>query len=320
MPVENWSAERIRRTYGVLDSMRPASLGIQIYGKVYAVLKSPGSGLGSARLTSGVYTDDTQMMIGVAESLVENRGFDPEHMARRFVENVDPGRGYGPGTLNVLGRIRRGDPWDRPAKEMFGGTGSFGNGAAMRAAPIGLLYHNDRGKLRDVAERSSEITHAHPAGREGGVLIAAAVALMLSHDPESLDAVSTCRELAGCVNPGAGELRRRMEAATELLHSTPSQSDVISILGNDVSAVCSVPAAIYSVLAHPKSFRGAVVYAVNLGGDTDTLGAMAGGVAGALHGVNAIPSEWLEALENGPKGRDYVLGLADRLCGLAVES
>ena len=88
---------------------------------------------------------------------------------------------------------------------------------------------------------------------------------------------------------------------------------VAATLGNDISAAGSVPSAIYSVLAHPNSLRDAVVFAVNLGGDTDTLGAMAGAVAGALHGADAIPESWLNALENGDKGRDYVVRLAEQL-------
>src|SRR5947209_3501106 len=121
MPVENWSGDRIRRTFGVLNEMRPAALWLQVYGKTYGLIKDPGHGLNGPRLTRGVYTDDTQMMIGVAESLVQRGCFDPEHMAWRFVENFDPRRGYGPGTIKVLSRLRHGAPWNEPAREMFGG-------------------------------------------------------------------------------------------------------------------------------------------------------------------------------------------------------
>jgi len=114
------------------------------------------------------YTDDTHMMIGIAESLIERRGFDGEHMARRFMENYrhEPYRGYGPGPPRVFRLIERGEAWDKAAEKLYGG-GSFGNGSAMRMAPVGLLYYGygDSPRLREIAYQSSRITHAHRAGK-----------------------------------------------------------------------------------------------------------------------------------------------------------
>ncbi|MBC8140895.1 MAG: ADP-ribosylglycohydrolase family protein, partial [Armatimonadetes bacterium] len=84
-------------------------------------------------------------------------------------------------------------------------------------------------------------------------------------------------------------------------------------LGSSIEAHESVPAALYSFLRHPESFEGAVSFAVRLGDDTDTVGAMTGAIAGAFHGYAGIPQKWLRPLENGAKGRDYTLSLADRL-------
>lgn len=323
MPVENWSGDRIRRTFGVLDEMRPAALWLQAYGKTYGLVKDPCHGLSGPRLTAGVYTDDTQMMIGVAESLIERQGFDPALMAHRFAENFDPRRGYGPGTTMVLSRIRRGASWNRPAGEMFGGTGSYGNGAAMRVTPVGLVFHRDLQELRRVAEASAEITHTHPVGREGAVLMAFAAARALSVAPGDLSSVAFCNELIEFVRADCDELMRKLRLVEQLLSrcaegQPPNSGEVAATLGNDVSAAGSVPAALFSVLAHPASFRDAVVFAVNLGGDTDTLGAMAGAFAGALHGVGAIPRSWLDALENDAKGREYVATLAERLFEFAM--
>lgn len=323
MPVENWSGDRIRRIFGVLDEMRPAALWLQVYGKTYGLIKDPVHGMSGPRLTSGVYTDDTQMMIGVAESLVERRGFDPADMALRFANNYDPRRGYGPGTMKVLSRIRRGAPWDRPAGEMFGGTGSYGNGAAMRVAPVGLLFHRDPDELRRVAEISARITHTHPIGREGAVLMAFAVACALSVTPGTLVSPAFCSELIRFTRADCDELVRKLRLVEQLLSEcaegrVPGSDEVAATLGNDVSAAGSVPAALYSVLAHPTSLRDAVVFAVNLGGDSDTLGAMAGAFAGALHGEDAIPTSWLDALENDSKGREHVTKLAERLHELAM--
>jgi poly(ADP-ribose) glycohydrolase ARH3 len=104
-----------------------------------------------------------------------------------------------------------------------------------------------------------------------------------------------------------------MDDVGRLLPIRPPGKTVVEVLGNGIEAHESVPAAIYSFLAHPDSFEEAVVFAVRLGGDADTIGAMTGAIVGAYHGASAIPERWLAALENGPKGRDYVRDLADRL-------
>jgi poly(ADP-ribose) glycohydrolase ARH3 len=79
-------------------------------------------------MISGRYTDDTEMMIGVAESLIENKGFNGEDMALRFTENYDPSRGYGPGSKEALRRITEGESWEEASKTLFRGKGSYGNG------------------------------------------------------------------------------------------------------------------------------------------------------------------------------------------------
>lgn len=131
-----------------------------------------------------VYTDDTHMTIGVAESLVENRGFAGEQMAWTFIRNYksEPWRGYGPGPPRVLRMIKSGDRWDKAAARLYGG-GSFGNGSAMRIAPVGLFYRHDPNQLREIAYKSSMITHAHELGKEGAAVQAYAVALAANTPP-----------------------------------------------------------------------------------------------------------------------------------------
>lgn len=289
-PVETWSAERIAES----------PVGLLGGGPVPA---------GSAR-----YTDDTQMMIGVAESLVEVGGFDGQDMARRFAENFESHRGYSRATRGVMRALQNGAPWNEVAPGRFGGQGSLGNGAAMRVAPVGLFYHDDPEALRRVAELQSIITHTHPLGGEGAALLAFAVARAAAHPPGVAFAPGAfLGELRAFVRPGPPNYPGHLAAIAELLGRQPPTHEVVQTLGNDVTAPGSVPTAIYAFLAHPRSFPEAVLYAVRLGGDADTLGAMTGAIAGAFHGVEAIPAEWLDALENGPKGRDYVRQLAEAL-------
>jgi poly(ADP-ribose) glycohydrolase ARH3 len=317
MPVENWSAERIRRTFGVPDRMRPASPWLQAYAVLYGLLKDPRRGLGESRLQRGSYTDDTQMMIALAESLAERGGFDGTDMAARFVADYDPRRGYGPGTVRALRLLRGGVPWQEAGRRLFGGNGSFGNGAAMRAAPIGVFHRNDLLELRRVAQESARITHAHPLGMEGAVLIAFAVALLQDEVPAAFAPEAFLRRLREAAAPLSAEFDGKLGRVEELLRNEPTVEEVVRALGNDTSALAAVPAALYAVLSRAGSFRDAVVFAVSIGGDTDTIGAMAGALSGALHGVDAIPEEWLETLENGRRGREYVRRLADRITGTA---
>jgi poly(ADP-ribose) glycohydrolase ARH3 len=271
----------------------------------------------SARLGKGTYTDDTEMMIAIAESLVECRGFVGANMAGKFLENFHTERGYGRGTCEALDLIRSGTSWKEAGERVFDG-GSFGNGSAMRIAPVGVFYFDEPGTLCGVACQSSIITHAHVLGKEGAALQAGAISLAISAEPsKGIDPEKFVGDLLRCVSPGE-VLHRKLEAVKGLLGCQPSQEEVISTLGHDSSAPGSVPTALYCFLAHRDSFEEAVVYAVNLGGDTDTIGAMTGAISGGYHGKTHIPVRWLRDLEGGRKGRDYIESLAIRLWEIKI--
>ncbi len=264
----------------------------------------------------GIYTDDTQMMIGIAESLVACGGFDGADMARRFVENFDPMRGYGGGAFQVISNLTAGQPWDQAGVGLFG-DGSYGNGSAMRIAPVGVFCHDDEKKLREFAQLSSTITHTHPLGKQGAMLQAYAVSLAFRYGLSGdLDARKMVRKLRDFLQEDAHVFRKKLASVEHLLKENPTLDEVIRLLGNGITSFESVTTAIYSFLSHPESFEDAVVYAVGLGGDTDTIGAMTGAIAGAYHSYQKIPSRWLDKLENGTKGRDYVIQLAKELYGI----
>lgn len=101
-----------------------------------------------------VYTDDTAMAIGLAESLKEKGVVDQQHLGDTFRRNYErePWRGYAMGPPTIFAVCReRGVPYVQAAKGLFGGTGSYGNGPAMRIAPIGLFYHDSGRLLRAVS-------------------------------------------------------------------------------------------------------------------------------------------------------------------------
>jgi poly(ADP-ribose) glycohydrolase ARH3 len=256
-----------------------------------------------ARCGRGTYTDDTQMAIALAESLLERGGIDPPALAQAFADAYDPRRGYGRGTTEVLRLVRSGVDPHAAARQAFGGQGSRGNGAAMRVAPIAVRYAGDAAALLGAARAGAAVTHAHPVAIDGAVALAAAIAAALTGAPP-LDAA-----LAAAAEP---ELEDRLNQALNVLGSSHEPAEVAALLGNRSTADESVPAAVYAAAAH-DSVEAAITFAVRCGGDTDTIGAMAGAIAAARAGARAIPAHWLDALEDGPKGRSHVTSLADRL-------
>jgi len=257
------------------------------------------------------YTDDTHMMIGVAESLIRTRGFDGENMAHTFVKNyeLEPFRGYGPGPPRIFRLIRAGKAWDKVAQELYHG-GSYGNGSAMRVAPIGVLYYDNPEILREVAHKSSQITHTHTLGKEGAAVQAYAIGLATNLEPPL--AVDQDDFLAKLINYTQDRVYKEKLNRIKGLLVEPDKARVTIELGNGIEAFNSVPTAIYSFLAQPDSFTQAVLYAISLGGDTDTIGAMTGAISGAYLGIESIPNSWKGRLEN----RFYIEELAERLWSL----
>ena len=253
----------------------------------------------------GRYTDDTETMIGVAESLIENKGFNGSDMALKFIRNYDARRGYGPGSKEALRRISEGESWEEASKKLFGGKGSYGNGAAMRIAPVGILYYDNADVLREIAYKSSHITHSHELGKEGAALQAFSIALAVRGQKEGM--------LLGLKEFVKNEVyKEKIRKIEMLLDKEANKKEIISELGNGEVAFNSVPTAIYSFLRF-DNFKDCVVYAVSLGGDTDTIGAMAGAISGAYYGEGAIPEEWVEKLEEGEKGKSYIRWLGEEL-------
>jgi len=251
------------------------------------------------------YTDDTQMTIGVAETLIEHGEIKEEALCRAFVKNYVPSRGYGSGARRVLDAMEEGQDYKAVAESHFPG-GSYGNGAAMRVAPVALLFHQDLDAVWEQGRRSALPTHLHPLGIEGAQLLATAIAL-LTRDCY-VDRTPLLRELRSRCH--CEEFRAKLERL-EVLQSP----DELSQLGNGIAALESVATAIGSFLLSPDCYGTTIGRVILLGGDTDTIACMAGALSGAHLGVNAIPAHLLAMLEDheGFKGRSYLDELARKL-------
>lgn len=255
------------------------------------------------------YTDDSAMAVGIAESLSEVGRIETQHLGETFRKNYErePWRGYASGPPTIFAEVRRGASYTGAAESLFGGAGSFGNGAAMRVAPVGLFFF-DSDDLYGQAEASARVTHCHPLGVDGAAVLAKALAMAAALDPaQEFPLGDFCRELREFVQ--TPEFQEKMGLVEEMAVGEIDIRDAAHRLGTNVTAHGSVPFAIFAFLRSPGSFKQCLFNAVLCGGDRDTLGAMACGVSGAYLGIEAIPAQWCERLENGA----YMESLARKL-------
>lgn len=249
------------------------------------------------------YTDDTQMTIGVAEALIASGDIEESSLCKAFVTNYDPTRGYGRGARIVLEAMEAGHDYRQVAEKHFPG-GSFGNGAAMRVAPVGLFFCNQFEKIAEQARLSAIPTHRHFLGIEGAQLIAFAVAIAAT--TETFDKELYLSRLERYAVTEA--YRDRIEAIRSI-----DQPEDLSRFGNGIEAINSVVTAIACFCLTPYSFEETIGNAIFLGGDTDTIAAMAGGISGAYLGEEKLPSRLVSLLEPTPKGGAYIRKLASEL-------
>jgi poly(ADP-ribose) glycohydrolase ARH3 len=270
-----------------------------------------------ARAETLVYTDDTAMAIGLAESIVQMGGIDQQHLGDTFRANFErePWRGYAAGPPTLFALVERsGIAYAEAAQSLFGGQGSFGNGAAMRIAPVGLLYHTSS-DLYEQVHASATVTHAHPVGVDGAAVLAKAIAQAMTLDPrEPFPLEDLSQELASFTR--TEEIRNKMALVNELLVEKVSPIVAGMALGPSVAAHESVPFAIYAFLRYCKSFEDCLFCAALNSGDRDTVGAMACAISGAYLGVEAIPQELREKVEN----REHIEGLAVRLAEMTSQT
>ncbi len=264
----------------------PAQAIGQRYGRVTDFVAAPRRGL-----SAGQFTDDTQMMLMHAESIVASGKVDPEDLAQRFMAWLRSGsaRGIGRSTLHSIRRLMQGVPWQESGQT---GEYSAGNGVAMRIAPVGLLYCRDRGKLPQAVEVGGCITHLHPEALKGGLAVAYAVAQLVTGEV-ALD--SLLDDIVAFV--GECEVTRNVARARELLAAGTPTDRALEALGTSGYVVHTVASALYCFLRTPNDFEETVIAAVMGGGDTDTTGAVAGAISGAFNGLEGIPRRWLEGVE-----------------------
>lgn len=295
----------------LLDRMAGALVGVAVGDGLGAPFEGRPGPIPSAALdrhlsdtTPARYTDDTAMTIAVAQSMLHAGGLDLDHLARTFATSHarEPSRGYSSSTAALLHDVYAGADWQPRALALFHGLGSLGDGAAMRSAPFGL-WTADPVNAGRLAGSAATVTHTHPLAVDGAAALAAAVSAAVhrpSSDPATI--VDAARSVID-----TDEMANRLADAHALADAPAAV--VADALGTGITALEAVPAAICAHLHHPTSVADTVRFAIGLGGDTDTIAAMATAITGGAVGAEAIPEAWKQRCE----GVRQLHELADRI-------
>jgi formylglycine-generating enzyme required for sulfatase activity/ADP-ribosylglycohydrolase len=242
------------------------------------------------------WSDDTAMALSVVRCLELHQGIEPDTLARLFGEEYhrNPTRGYGTTAHTYLHEIGQGVPWQQAATEVFGGGGSYGNGAAMRVGPVGAFFAVDGMDLViEHARRSAAVTHAHPEGQAGAIAVAAASAWAAR--AESLDG-GAMLNWAWTHTP-AGETRDHLERALALPRDrSPQEAAALLGSGQRIIAQDTVPFALWCAARHLDSLPEALWATVAGEGDMDTTCAIVGSIV-ALCARQEPPPTWLSLAE-----------------------
>ena len=245
------------------------------------------------------YTDDTAMASAITENLEEYGEIQPEQLAENFGRRIlsDPHRGYGPAMHTLLPKLAETPrQWKQLASRLFMGKGSFGNGSAMRVAPVGAYFADDFETLIRQAELSASVTHSHAEGIAGAIAVALAAALAWKSKASPMSARQFLSEICDWTPPS--EVREGIARACDLSAATTVER-AVDILGNGSKVIAqdTVPFCVWIAAHHRGDYEEALWTTVSGLGDRDTTCAIVGGIVVMSTGVESIPKPWIEARE-----------------------
>ncbi|MFE1589409.1 ADP-ribosylglycohydrolase family protein [Streptomyces sp. NPDC058737] len=277
-----------------LSSLRGLSVGDALGSQFFVPANYPL--LGRRELPPGTWqwTDDTEMACSVVSVLAAHHRIDQDALALSFAHHHDFDRGYGPAVNRLLRLVREGGDWRELAAALFNGQGSWGNGAAMRIAPLGAWYADDPEQATHQAEISAYPTHQHREAVVGAMAVAAAAAL--AADPAGPPPAHALLDGVIALVPksavGAG-LRR---ARDMLDYGDAATVAAVLGCGRRTTAHDTVPFALWSAARALGEYETAFWTTAQVGGDVDTTCAIVGGVVAAGKG-GAPPTEWAGRVE-----------------------
>lgn len=232
------------------------------------------------------WTDDTEMACSVFHVLDRHGHIDAGALATSFAAHYDVDRGYGTGMDAMMRAVAHGADLRELAAQTFGGTGSWGNGGAMRIAPLGAWFAGDPARAAAEAEVAARVTHTHPEGVAGAIAVAVAA---------SVEPADMFDEVLRYTPPG--QVQDGVRAAATMTGAEPEDAAETLGTGRQVSAPDTVPLALWVVARHPDDYEEAVWTVAPLAEDVDTLCAIVGGIIAGRVGEDGIPAAWREATE-----------------------
>ncbi len=293
-------------------------LGTLVGGAVGDAMGAPFEGLWSESIPSadslaasfheyhgypnGQYTDDTQLTLATIQSIVEQYDIIVADIAREIAELWRHHSVIGPGGACTQAAERY--LASGTHLNMGAAVGQAGNGTAMRTAALGLWFDSDESLIPLVAD-ISRITHQDSRSVAGGVAIAVAARQLASVD--EIVPHSFCKVLADAcrdINSEMADLLLQLpdhlddEGVMDFIAHAGQQTPEFEKPIITPFVIPTVLASIYCMLIYPDSWIGAVTFAVRLGGDVDTLGAIVGALAGARHGIDSIPQNLIDCLQD----------------------
>jgi ADP-ribosylglycohydrolase len=260
------------------------------------------------------YTDDTQLTLHTAQALIKGNGFNLNDLIFEYIKWLeDPPIGPGYGCISSIRKLKYGIPWKEAASY------SGGNGAAMRIAPIGLFYHRDLKELKSAAIKSSIITHSHPAASAGSIVVARAIAYLIDKNPKNKFTIDQFSDVI--ISSLYGSQEEIWEEFINILKKLKKNSHLsieaglIKFSQVGVKAPFFIEEYIGQAFVHPytistvicslfiflkrlNSFKDCIYELATAGGDSDTVGAIGGSIAGAYFGLKNIPNDLVKLIKD----------------------
>jgi ADP-ribosylglycohydrolase len=249
----------------------------------------------------GSYSDDTQMTLATANALLKSKTDKIEDIMEEikkeyisWMRSPDNNRAPGLTCLAGITNLEKGIHWTES------GINREGCGAAMRVAPIGLYFNQDIHRVLKTTGIISECTHKNDSARDSAIALAYGISDILRYanldEPNSqfkpikiLEDIQTI-ELDEKVKNKLAQVKKVLEY--------PNTDKALNELGEGWIGREAVASSFYCFLKHPYDFKKAVLLATNTNGDSDSIASITGAISGAYNGINAIPADWIEQIEN----------------------
>jgi ADP-ribosylglycohydrolase len=280
-PVEHLRLDQIKQLYGEKGILEP--------------------------LADALWTDDTQLVLAIARGLLRGAKLEiPDLMdkiAEEFVHWLDePDLGSGATSKGAALKLKAGSHWTESAIR------SKTCGSLMRVGIIGFIYQHDPEKLIKAALCSGRITHLHPVSDAASITGAYAIKLAL----DGLEPKEMYKPLLGVTQGISHEFTDALKESYKIAYSDIEDEQALKKLGYGWYADETFALAYFCTLRYPNDYKKAVQTAVNITGDSDSVGSVAGGILGARLGIEAVPVSWIKALKEKEKLEEIVEPLLEK--------